>query len=105
MAEENLEGLDERDVEGFLATGRKTKNREVSDDCPLTQRMQRKLKTKRGAKQYAKRKHKVEAPIGWIKRCMGFRTFSMRGVANVRGEFALVCLALNLRRLTERMAW
>ena len=105
LSEENLEGLEEREVEGFLAIGRKTKNRKISDDRPLTQQMQRKLKTKRGAKQYAKRKHKVEAPFGWIKRCMGFRSFSLRGVANVRGEFALVCLAMNLRRLTEKMAW
>ena len=105
LSEDNLEGLDERAVEGYLAIGRKTKNRKISDECPATQRMQRKLRTKRGAKQYAKRKHKVEAPIGWIKRCMGFRAFSMRGIANVRGEFALVCLAMNLRRLTERMAW
>ena len=105
LSEENLEGLDERAVEGYLAIGRKTKNRKISDKCPATQRMQRKLKTKRGAKQYAKRKHKVEAPIGWIKRCMGFRVFSMRGIAKVRGEFALVCLAMNLRRLTGRMAW
>ena len=50
-------------------------------------------------------KHKVEAPFGWIKRCLGFRSFSLRGVANVRGEFAPVCLAMNPRRLTERMAW
>lgn len=105
LSEENLEGLEDRAVEGFLAIGRKTKNRKISDDRPLTQQMQKKLKTKRGAKQYAKRKHKVEAPFGWIKRCMGFRSFSLRGVANVRGEFALVCLAMNLRRLTERMAW
>jgi len=105
LSEDNLEGLDEREVEGYLAIGRKTKDRKISDECPATQRMQRKLKTKRGARQYAKRKHKVEAPIGWIKRCMGFRAFSMRGIAKVRGEFALVCLAMNLRRLTARMAW
>lgn len=105
MSEDNLEGLDDRGVDGFIAIGRKTKDRKISDECPATQRMQRKLKTKRGAKEYAKRKHKVEAPIGWIKSCLGFRAFSMRGITKVRGEFALVCLALNLRRMTERMAW
>lgn len=105
LSEENLEGLDKRKVEGFIAIGRKNKDRDVSDASPATQGMQRKLKTKRGAKQYAKRKHKAEAPIGWIKKCMGFRSFSMRGIQNVRGEFALVCLAMNLRRLTSRMVW
>ncbi len=105
LSEENLEGLDEREVEGYLAIGRKAKNREISDDCPLTQRMQSKLKTKRGAKQYSKRKHKVESAFGWIKNCIGFRSFSLRGITNARGEFALACLATNLRRMTGMMAW
>ncbi len=105
VSEENLEGLEQRKVEGYVAIGRKNKNRKISDNCPATQRMQEKLRTKKGTTEYAKRKHKVEAPIGWIKRCMGFRTFSMKGVGNVRGEFALVCLAMNLKRLTVRMAW
>lgn len=104
LSEDNLEGLDEREVEGFIAIGKK-KDRQISDKSPATQRMQRKLKTKRGVREYAKRKHKVEAPIGWIKRCMGFQTFSMRGLVNVSGEFALVCLAMNLKRLTTRMVW
>ncbi len=105
MSEQNLEGLDDREIDGFIAVGRKAKNRKISDDCPATQRMQRKLKTKQGVKEYGKRKHKVEAPIGWIKMCLGFRSFSMKGVENVRGEFALVCLAMNLKRLTTRMVW
>lgn len=105
LSEDNLEGLDQRDVDGYLAIGRRSMNRKISDNSPATQRMQRKLKTKRGAKEYAKRKHKVEAPIGWIKSCMGFKAFSMRGFASVRGEFALVCLALNLKRMLGKMAW
>lgn len=105
MSESNLEGLDEREVEGFVAIGRKNKNRGISAECPKTLLMQKKLATKRGRREYAKRKHKVEAPIGWIKKCLGFRAFSMRGFENVRGEFALVCLALNLRRLTHKLEW
>jgi DDE family transposase len=37
--------------------------------------------------------------IGWIKEVLGFRRFSLRGEANVRGEWNLVCLAVNLKRL------
>ena len=54
---------------------------------------------------YAKRKHVVEPPYGWIKRCLGFRAFSLRGIEKVRGEWSLVCLALNLKRMNQRIAW
>ena len=41
----------------------------------------------------------VEAPIGGIKRILGFRQFGMRGLHPVQGEWDLVCLALNVKRL------
>lgn len=40
-----------------------------------------------------------EAPYGWIKHVLGFRRFSLRGLAKVRGEWDLVCLAVNVKRL------
>ena len=40
-----------------------------------------------------------EAPNGWIKQVMGFRRFSVRGLRKVQGEWALVCLALNMKRM------
>ena len=40
-----------------------------------------------------------EAPNGWIKEVLGFRRFSLRGLDKVRGEWDLVCLALNIKRL------
>ncbi len=48
---------------------------------------------------YAKRKWIAEAPMGWVKEAMGFRRFSLRGLEKVRGEWDLVCPALNMRRL------
>ncbi|WP_231374701.1 MULTISPECIES: transposase [unclassified Polaromonas] len=48
---------------------------------------------------YRKRKWIAEPPNGWIKNVLGFRQFSMRGLENVKAEFKLVCLALNLRRM------
>jgi hypothetical protein len=48
---------------------------------------------------YRRRKAIVEPSNGWIKAVLGFRQFSFRGFKNVRAEWQLVCLALNLRRL------
>jgi len=36
---------------------------------------------------------------GWIKRVLGFRQFSVRGLKNASGEWDLVCLATHLRRM------
>ena len=53
---------------------------------------------------YAKRKWISEAPNGWVKEVLGFRRFSLRGIEKVRGEWHLVCLALNIKRIRELMA-
>ena len=53
---------------------------------------------------YRKRKWIVEAPNGWIKNVLGFRQFSLRGLEKVKAEFKLVCLALNLRRMSGMRA-
>lgn len=37
--------------------------------------------------------------IGIIKAVLGFRQFSLRGLDAVDGEWALVCLAFNLKRM------
>ena len=67
--------------------------------------MKKRLQSKRGRRRYATRKHIVEPVFGWVKRCLGFRSFSMRGIAAVSGEWKLVCLALNLRRMEPRIAF
>ena len=64
-----------------------------------THRMSEKLAAPQGRAQYAKRKWLSEAPNGWIKEVLGFRRFSLRGLDKVRGEWDLVCLALNIKRL------
>jgi len=61
--------------------------------------MQEKLKTDEGRALYAKRKQTVEPVFGIIKSVMGFRQFLLRGVAKVSGEWDLVCLAYNVKRL------
>ena len=46
----------------------------------------------------------AEAPHGWIKEVMGFRRFGVRGLEKVRGEWNLVCLALNAKRMAAALA-
>jgi len=105
-SEENFAGLDEREVDGYVACGREVYDPRIA--CPRgripkgatrTDRMARKLLTKRGRRRYRKRKHTVEPVIGWIKSVVGFRQFSLRGQRKASGEWALVTTALNLRRM------
>jgi transposase len=62
-------------------------------------RMRRKLQTRAGAAVYAARKGIVEPVFGQIKQVRGFRQFLLRGLAKVRGEWALVCLTHNILKL------
>jgi transposase len=61
--------------------------------------MSHRLKTTEGRKLYSRRKCTVEPVFGIIKAIMGFRHFLLRGLKAVRGEWNLVCLAWNLKRL------
>ncbi len=63
--------------------------------------MKHKLKTKTGRVMYAVRKCTVEPVFGIIKSVMGFRQFSMRGLKKAEGEWNLVCLAWNLKRMAK----
>ena len=99
--ERDLGVLEERGVDGHVALGRERRRNVVVDagKYPATARMAKKLGTEAGAAQYAQRKWLSEAPNGWIKQALGFRRFSVRGLDKVRGEWDLVCLALNVKRL------
>ena len=57
------------------------------------------LKTQEGRALYALRKHTPEPVFGIIKSALGFRQFLLRGLDNVRGEWNLVTMAYNVKRL------
>ena len=67
-------------------------------------RMRAKLKTKRGRELYRLRGTTVEPAIGIIKSALGFRQFSLRGLAKVRLEWMLLALAFNCKRLAAKTA-
>lgn len=66
---------------------------------PTLLAMAAKLKTPEGKALYRQRARTVEPVFGIIKAVLGFRHFLLRGLAKVTGEWNLVCLAYNLKRL------
>jgi len=98
--ERDFAELDAMKVDAFVSLGRERQQQSApKKEQPLTAAMRRKLSTKRGRERYRQRKWIVEPVFGWVKRVLGFRAFSMRGLRKVAGEWSLVCMALNLRRM------
>jgi transposase len=89
------------EMEVLVALGREGKDQAAIDpkEYPATVRMAERLARKEGQAHYRRRKAIVEPVFGWIKHAIGFRQFSLRGLNKVTGEWGLVCLALNLRRM------
>lgn len=103
--EQDFQLLESKGIDAYISLRREGKNTAKfdADQYPATARMAEKLATDAGRKRYAQRKHLVEAVNGWIKNVLGFRQFSLRGLDATRGEWNLVCLALNLRRMSQLM--
>ena len=77
------------------ATERKTKK--IKD--PRLIEMREKLLSEEAKAIYSRRNHTVETAFGIIKEVMGFRGFMLRGLEKVTGEWKLVGLSYNLKRL------
>ena len=112
FSEDNVESAEAHDRidDAYFATGRMKHNEKVPDspkgrppkDQTPKQKMARKLRTKRGKKEYSRRKAIIEPVFGQIKHCQGFRQFSLRGLSNMQAEWRLVCLTHNLLKLFRR---
>jgi IS5 family transposase len=100
-SEQAFAELEEQGVKALVALGREGKNPAAIDpeSYPASARMAQRLATPEGKAQYRRRKVIPEPVFGWIKHVMGFRQFSLRGLTKVTGEWSLVCLALNVRRM------
>jgi len=96
-------------IDPLIAMGRQPHHPPVSElfcDDPLApenptpvEAMAHRLKTREGRDLYALRKQTPEPVFGIIKSVMGFRQFLLRGLEKVRGEWSLVTMAWNMKRM------
>jgi hypothetical protein len=61
--------------------------------------MRKKMARPEKSARYRLRQQTVEPVFGIVKQAMGFRQFLLRGIDKVQGEWGLVTLAYNCRRL------
>jgi transposase len=88
-------------VDSCLQKSNKSRKRHLhrySTDDYISQ-MRQKLRSAQGRQIYDKRKTIVEPVFGNIKYNLGFDRFSLRGLEKVAGEFNLMCIAHNLRKI------
>jgi transposase len=106
LSEENLSELKRRRISGYIATGRQKHGKGAATSrgtVPGTQTYAMRRKLDRGGhrSRYRLRKQTVEPVFGQVKEARGFRRFSLRGMARVPHEWALVCTAHNLLKLAR----
>jgi transposase len=104
--EENLEALAQRRVAAYVPPGRSRHGTahapgKRSFKKPLMAAMAQKLKRAGHRSRYRLRKQIVEPVFGQIKQARGFRQFLLRGLDNVRAEWAMLCTAHNLLKLAN----
>ena len=98
-SEATFQTLETRHITAYISLGREGKPAAPPNPAhEATQRMAERLASEGGRTRYRRRKAIVEPVFGWIKGVLGFRRFSLRGEAKARGEWNVVCLALNLKR-------
>jgi len=96
-------------IEPLIATGREVHHPSLDErfaaapsapvDPTPVEAMTHRLRTPEGKKLYALRKQTPEPVFGIIKSVMGFRQFGLRGIDNVQGEWNLVTMAWNVKRM------
>jgi len=105
----NVEHCLQANIEPLLAAGRDkhhphwedrfTEPPALAEPASAVDRMKHRLKTIQGRKLYGLRKQTVEPVFGIIKSVMGFRQFLLRGLDSVQGEWNLVTMAWNIKRM------
>ena len=109
FSKSNVDDCIEAEVGPLISTGRQKHNQPLQerftqpeslpDNADSVEAMKHRLKTPDGRQLYAKRKSTVEPVFGIIKHVMGFRQFLLRGYEAVSGEWTLVSIAWNLKRM------
>ena len=105
----NVEACEKAGIEPAIAMGRQPHHPPLNerfekapaapDDPTPVEAMAHRLKTLQGRALYALRKQTPEPVFGIIKSVLGFRQFSLRGLEKARGEWSLVTMAWNIKRM------
>jgi transposase len=106
----NVESCAAAKIEPLIALGRSRHHvswkqriaaapRPPSASATALQKMAQRLKTPAGRKLYGLRKQTPEPVFGIIKSVMGYRQTLLRGLDNVRGEWNLVTMSWNIKRM------
>jgi len=105
----NIQACVKQKIAPLIALGRESHHlpleQRLTPDAPEPEtsdplvKMAWKLQTQDGRALYGKRKSTVEPVFGIIKQVLGFRQFSLRGLDAVTGEWKLVTMAFNLKRM------
>jgi hypothetical protein len=108
-SESNVNACAAQGIEPVIAMGREAHHPSLAErfveepsppkDPTPVEAMGHPLQTKEGKKRYALRKQTPEPVFGIIKSVLGFRQFLMRGLEKVRGEWKLVTMAWNMKRM------
>ncbi|ABL01001.1 IS1182 family transposase [Pelobacter propionicus] len=109
FSESNVTACEENEITPYIAVDRQSHNvplmerfaepPPLPEDADSVARMKHRLKTPSGKAIYAQRKVTSEPVFGIIKAVMGFRSFLLRGFEAVTGEWNLVCMAYNIKKL------
>jgi len=109
FSETNVTASEDKGITPYIAIDRQQHNQPLwerfreppplPDDADSVTRMKHRLQTPAGKKVYAQRKVTSEPVFGIIKAVMGFRSFLLRGFEAVKGEWNLVCMAYNIKKL------
>ena len=106
---ENVEACEKTGIDPLIAMGRQPHHPPLQErfEAPPpapenptpVEAMAHRLKTPEGRDLYALRKQTPEPVFGIIKSVLGFHQFSLRGLEKVRGEWSLVTMAWNMKRM------
>jgi len=110
LSQANVEHCAAAKIEPLIALGRSRHHvswkqrfaaapKSLPDSATPLQKMAHRLKTPRGRKLYTLRKQTPEPVFGIIKWVMGYRQCLLRGLQNVKGEWNLVTMSWNIKRM------
>jgi hypothetical protein len=110
FSEANVEACEAARIEPLIAMGRSSHHlswkqrfaaapKSAPQSATAVEKMAYRLKTARGKRLYGLRKQTPEPVFGIIKSVMGYRQSLLRGLENVKGEWNLVTMSWNIKRM------